>query len=205
MVRVRLGRPVIYRQLRPGLHGRPFTIYKFRTMLDTTDTSGRPLPSVQRTPPFGQRLRQLSLDELPELLNVIKGDMSMVGPRPLMMSYLPRYNSEQARRHDVRPGITGLAQISGRNALSWEDRFALDVQYVDDHTVLDGHLDYPPNGRRGAVARRHQACRGRGHDRVPRYHRPESDKRRRAMTMRSLQPSPQAEPHDQCPSMLIVP
>ena len=134
-VRVCLGQPVIYRQLRPGLHGRPFTIYKFRTMLDTTDTSGQLLPSVQRTPPFGLRLRSLSLDELPELLNVIKGDMSMVGPRPLMMSYLPRYSSEQARRHDVRPGITGLAQISGRNALSWEDRFALDVQYVDDHTV----------------------------------------------------------------------
>jgi lipopolysaccharide/colanic/teichoic acid biosynthesis glycosyltransferase len=135
LVRSRLGRPVIYRQQRPGLKGRPFTIYKFRTMLDTTGTSGQLLPSVQRTPPFGHRLRTLSLDELPELLNVIKGDMSLVGPRPLMMSYLPRYDAEQARRHDVRPGITGLAQVSGRNALSWEDRFALDVQYVDRHNL----------------------------------------------------------------------
>jgi len=104
-------------------------------MIDTTDTSGQLLPSVQRTPPFGHRLRTLSLDELPELLNVFKGDMSLVGPRPLMMSYLPRYDAEQARRHDVRPGITGLAQVSARNALSWEDRFALDVQYVDDHNL----------------------------------------------------------------------
>ncbi len=135
LVRSRLGQPVIYRQRRPGLKGRPFTIYKFRTMLDATDTTGQLLPSVQRTPPFGHRLRTLSLDELPELLNVIKGDMSMVGPRPLMMSYLPRYDAEQARRHDVRPGITGLAQVSGRNALSWEDRFALDVQYVDGHSL----------------------------------------------------------------------
>jgi lipopolysaccharide/colanic/teichoic acid biosynthesis glycosyltransferase len=105
-------------------------------MLNTTDTSGQLLPSVQRTPPFGQRLRALSLDELPELWNVVKGDMSLVGPRPLMLSYLPRYNQEQARRHDVRPGITGLAQISGRNALSWEEKFALDVRYVDTHSVL---------------------------------------------------------------------
>jgi lipopolysaccharide/colanic/teichoic acid biosynthesis glycosyltransferase len=135
LVRIRLGSPVIYRQVRPGLRGRPFTIYKFRTMVDTTDANGRLLPSVERTPPFGQRLRALSLDELPELWNVLKGDMSLVGPRPLMTAYLPRYNAEQARRHDVRPGITGLAQISGRNAISWEEKFALDVRYVDEHDL----------------------------------------------------------------------
>jgi sugar transferase EpsL len=135
LVRIRLGRPVIYAQQRPGLGGRPFTIYKFRTMVETTDSDGRLLPSVQRTPPFGRRLRGLSLDELPELWNVIRGDMSLVGPRPLMLAYLPRYNAEQARRHDVRPGITGLAQIGGRNAISWEEKFALDVEYVDRHDL----------------------------------------------------------------------
>jgi lipopolysaccharide/colanic/teichoic acid biosynthesis glycosyltransferase len=135
LVRSRLGSPVIYRQLRPGLHGRPFAIYKFRSMLDTTDATGELLPGVERTPPFGRHLRALSLDELPELWNVVKGDMSLVGPRPLMMSYLPRYDRVQARRHEVRPGITGLAQVSGRNALSWEDKFALDVEYVDNHDM----------------------------------------------------------------------
>ncbi len=135
LVRLRLGSPVIYRQERPGLGGRPFTIYKFRTMVDTKDASGRLLPSVERTPPFGQRLRALSLDELPELWNVVRGDMSLVGPRPLMTAYLPRYNAAQARRHDVRPGITGLAQVSGRNAISWEEKFALDVRYVEEHSL----------------------------------------------------------------------
>jgi lipopolysaccharide/colanic/teichoic acid biosynthesis glycosyltransferase len=135
LVRLRLGPPVLYAQQRPGLRGEPFTIYKFRTMLETTDSNGRLLPSVQRTPRFGQRLRAVSLDELPELWNVLKGDMSLVGPRPLMLSYLPRYNSVQARRHDVRPGITGLAQVSGRNAISWEEKFDLDVRYVDSHTL----------------------------------------------------------------------
>ncbi len=134
-VRIRLGRPVLYRHVRPGLHGRPFTLLKFRTMVDTTDADGKLLPSVERTTPFGYRLRALSLDELPELWNVLRGDMSLVGPRPLMMSYLPRYDAEQARRHDVRPGITGLAQIRGRNALSWEEKFALDLEYVDHHDV----------------------------------------------------------------------
>jgi lipopolysaccharide/colanic/teichoic acid biosynthesis glycosyltransferase len=135
LVRIRLGGPVIFRQSRPGLHGSQFTIYKFRTMLDTTDANGDLLPSIQRTPAFGQRLRALSLDELPELWNVIKGDMSLVGPRPLMTSYLPRYNAEQSRRHDVRPGITGLAQVNGRNGISWEEKFALDVEYVDTHDL----------------------------------------------------------------------
>jgi sugar transferase EpsL len=136
LVRLRLGSPVIYRQQRPGLGGRPFTIHKFRTMVDTTDSTGALLPSVQRTPEFGRRLRALSLDELPELWDVLKGDMSLVGPRPLMTAYLPRYSPEQAHRHDVRPGITGLAQVSGRNAISWEEKFALDVRYVDQHSLL---------------------------------------------------------------------
>jgi len=135
LVRIRLGSPVIFRQTRPGLGGRPFTIYKFRTMVDTRDADGVLLPSVERTPAFGHRLRSLSLDELPELWNVIKGDMSLVGPRPLITAYLPRYNPEQARRHDVRPGITGLAQVSGRNAISWDEKFALDVRYVDTHDL----------------------------------------------------------------------
>ncbi len=137
-VRVRLGKPTIFRQQRPGLRGQPFTMYKFRSMHDTTDESGKLVPESQRTPPFGQRLRALSLDELPELWNVLRGDMSLVGPRPLMMQYLPRYTSEQMRRHDVRPGITGLAQVGGRNALTWEQKFALDIDYVDHH---DMHMD----------------------------------------------------------------
>jgi lipopolysaccharide/colanic/teichoic acid biosynthesis glycosyltransferase len=135
LVRAKLGRPVIFSQVRPGLGGRPFRIYKFRTMLETTDANGQLLPSVDRTPPFGQRIRALSLDELPELWNVIKGDMSLVGPRPLMTAYLPRYSAAQSRRHDVRPGITGLAQVSGRNAISWEEKFELDVRYVATHNV----------------------------------------------------------------------
>lgn len=135
LVRLRLGRPVIFKQPRPGLGGEPFTIYKFRTMLDTTDSDGELVPSLYRIHPFGQRLRALSLDELPELWNVLKGDMSLVGPRPLMMEYLPRYTAEQARRHDVRPGITGLAQVSGRNDLTWEEKFALDVRYVEHHSL----------------------------------------------------------------------
>lgn len=133
LIRVRLGSPIIYRQQRPGLGGRPFTIYKFRTMLnEVVDAQGNEISSIDRTPPWAYRIRSMSLDELPELWNVIKGDMSLVGPRPLLMDYLPRYSAEQARRHEVRPGITGLAQVSGRNALTWDQKFALDVQYVDE-------------------------------------------------------------------------
>ena len=136
LVRIRLGSPVIYRQERPGRGGRLFTIYKFRTMLASThDASGNPLTDQQRTPPLARRLRALSLDELPELWNVLKGDMSLVGPRPLLVEYLPRYTEEQARRHEVRPGITGLAQVQGRNAITWEEKFALDVKYVDGHDM----------------------------------------------------------------------
>jgi lipopolysaccharide/colanic/teichoic acid biosynthesis glycosyltransferase len=130
-VRVCLGKPVLFTQLRPGRHGMPFRLIKFRTMRDAVDAEGRPLPDEERLTRLGQWLRAASLDELPELWNVLRGDMSLVGPRPLLMEYLPLYTPEQARRHEVRPGITGWAQVNGRNALSWEEKFELDVWYVD--------------------------------------------------------------------------
>ena len=130
-----LGPPVFFRQVRPGLHGRPFTMIKFRTMEEATDEDGRPLSDEQRLGRFGTFLRASSLDELPELLNVIRGDMSLVGPRPLLMEYLPLYTPEQYRRHTVRPGITGWAQINGRNAISWEEKFELDLWYVDHRSI----------------------------------------------------------------------
>jgi len=130
-VAVALGRPVFFRQVRPGLHGKPFRLIKFRTMLDSVDADGRPLDDAQRLTRFGRFLRASSLDELPELWNVLKGDMSLVGPRPLLMRYLPLYSPEQARRHDVRPGLTGWSQVKGRNALSWPEKLALDIWYVD--------------------------------------------------------------------------
>ena len=133
-VRRELGRPVLFRQLRPGLHCKPFELIKFRTMHDDEDPHGEPLPDALRMTRSGSFLRSTSLDELPELWNVLKGEMSLVGPRPLLMDYLPLYSPSQLRRHEVRPGVTGLAQVSGRNALSWEERFALDVWYVDNRS-----------------------------------------------------------------------
>jgi lipopolysaccharide/colanic/teichoic acid biosynthesis glycosyltransferase len=136
LIRVRLGSPIIFRQQRPGLGGRPFTLYKFRSMInETVDADGNEIDSVDRTPAWAYKLRSMSLDELPELWNVVKGDMSIVGPRPLLVEYLPRYSAHQTRRHEVRPGITGLAQVSGRNAIAWEDRLDLDVRYVDEHDM----------------------------------------------------------------------
>jgi len=135
LVRWRLGSPVFFRQLRPGLHGKPFRMVKFRSMTDARDAAGQLLPDEQRLPAFGRLLRSTSLDELPELWNVLKGDMSLVGPRPLLMDYLPLYSPEQARRHEVRPGVTGWAQVNGRNAISWPDKFALDVWYVDNRSL----------------------------------------------------------------------
>jgi len=134
LIRRKLGSPVFFRQPRPGLSGKPFEMIKFRTMLDATDKHGNPLPDDQRMTPFGSFLRATSLDELPELWNVLKGDMSLVGPRPLLMEYLPLYSKEQFRRHEVRPGVTGWAQVNGRNAISWEDKFKLDVWYVDNQS-----------------------------------------------------------------------
>ncbi|HGE6078707.1 TPA: sugar transferase [Vibrio cholerae] len=133
-IRKNLGSPVLFRQTRPGLNGQPFEMVKFRTMKDAVDANGNPLPDSERMTPFGDKLRNSSLDELPELWNVLKGEMSLVGPRPLLMQYLPLYSKEQARRHEVRPGVTGWAQINGRNAISWEEKFKLDVWYVDNHS-----------------------------------------------------------------------
>lgn len=135
LVRYKLGSPVLFRQVRPGLHGRPFMMVKFRTMTDERGTDGEMLPDTQRLTPFGRFLRATSLDELPELWNVLRGEMSLVGPRPLLMEYLPLYSPEQVRRHEVRPGVTGWAQVNGRNALSWEERFKLDIWYVDHRSL----------------------------------------------------------------------
>ena len=135
LVRVKLGRPVLFRQQRPGLHGRPFAMLKFRTMTDARDVEGNLLPDGDRLPPFGRSLRSSSLDELPELINVLAGDMSLVGPRPLLMRYLDRYTPEQMRRHEVSPGITGWAQLNGRNAITWDQKFALDIWYVEHQSL----------------------------------------------------------------------
>ncbi|HEU5306673.1 MAG TPA: sugar transferase [Acidimicrobiia bacterium] len=135
LVRVRMGTPVLFRQERPGRDGRPFVMTKFRTMTDRRDAGGELLPDADRLTALGRWLRRTSIDELPELLNVVHGDMSLVGPRPLLMEYLPRYSAEQARRHEVRPGITGWAQVNGRNAVTWDEKFALDVWYVDHRSL----------------------------------------------------------------------
>ena len=175
-IRVTTGGPVLHRARRAGLGGRPFVMFKFRTMRDLTHADGRPLPDSVRVTPLGRFLRRTSLDELPELFNVLRGDMSLVGPRPLLMQYLPLYSPEQARRHDVKPGITGWAQIHGRNSITWEEKLALDTWYVEHHGLLldtrillrtfvqvvrqdgvsrDGDLDVPYfEGTRASTARR---------------------------------------------------
>lgn len=135
LIRKNLGSPVLFRQIRPGKDGKPFEMVKFRSMRDAIDKDGNPLPDNERLTPFGKALRSTSLDELPELWNVLKGEMSLVGPRPLLMEYLPHYDKEQYRRHEVRPGVTGWAQVNGRNALSWEEKFKLDVWYVDHRSM----------------------------------------------------------------------
>jgi sugar transferase EpsL len=135
-VRIKLGNPFLFKQQRPGLYGKPFYLYKFRTMTDKKDQNGVLLPDHIRLTSLGKFLRKFSLDELPQLINVLKGDISLVGPRPLLMEYLPLYSEEQYRRHHVRPGITGWAQINGRNSISWEEKFSLDVWYVDHHSIL---------------------------------------------------------------------
>ncbi|EXB86727.1 sugar transferase [Acinetobacter sp. 272263] len=134
-VKKNLGSPVLFRQVRPGLYGKPFEMIKFRTMKDAIDANGQPLPDSERLTSFGKMLRSTSLDEMPELWNVIKGDMSIVGPRPLLMEYLPLYSPEQAKRHDVRPGMTGYAQVNGRNAISWDEKFKLDTWYVENQSI----------------------------------------------------------------------
>lgn len=136
LVRIKLGSPVIFKQQRPGLNGEIFNMYKFRTMTDERDENGELLPDEERLKEFGNKLRSTSLDELPELWNIVRGDMSLIGPRPLLVKYLPRYNAHQARRHEVRPGVTGYAQVNGRNSITWEKKFDLDVEYVDNVTFV---------------------------------------------------------------------
>jgi len=166
LIRWKLGSPVLFRQIRPGYKGHPFNLYKFRTMTDERDAQGRLLPDEQRLARFGALLRNTSLDELPQLFSVLKGDMNFVGPRPLLMEYLPLYSAEQARRHDVKPGITGWAKVNGRNTLNWQERFELDVWYVDNQSfVLDMRIIWLTLLR---VTRR-DGVSARGHVTMPKF------------------------------------
>lgn len=166
LIRLRLGSPVLFRQLRPGLHGRPFLLVKFRTMRDATGPDGRALPDGERLTAFGRLLRATSLDELPQLWNVLRGQLSLVGPRPLLMQYLERYSSRQLRRHDVLPGITGWAQVNGRNAISWEEKLDLDVWYVENWSLL---LDARILVRTIVSVLRREGISGRGHATMPEF------------------------------------
>jgi len=166
LVRVGLGAPVLFRQQRPGLYGHPFTIYKFRTMKDAVDAHGQPLADAERLTSLGRFLRASSLDELPELWNILRGDMSLVGPRPLLMEYLPLYSPEQARRHAVRPGLTGWAQVNGRNAIGWEEKFAYDVWYVDHYNLM---LDLKILALTLAQVFRRQCVSHDGHATMPKF------------------------------------
>lgn len=166
LVRARLGAPVFFRQERIGRHGRPFEILKFRTMRDAVDAAGLVLPDEDRLTPFGRFLRSASLDELPELWNILRGDMSFVGPRPLLPEYVPYYLPEQMRRHEVRPGLTGLAQINGRNAQSWDERFEFDVRYVDNHSFW-GDLKILVQTAWRVLAR--EGVSAEGHETMPRF------------------------------------
>ena len=165
-VRLNVGSPVFFRQRRPGRHGVAFTLVKFRTMREATDDLGRGVPDSERLTEFGKYLRRTSLDELPELLNVLKGEMSLVGPRPLLVEYLPLYTPEQARRHEIRPGITGWAQVNGRNAVDWEERFRLDLWYIDNRTFL---LDLFILGRTAASVFRARGISQPGHATMERF------------------------------------
>ena len=172
-IRLLLGTPVLFRQVRPGLHGRPFMMVKFRTMTNAVDTNGHPLPDERRLTRFGRFLRSTSLDELPTLWNVMRGEMSLVGPRPLLMEYLPLYTREQARRHEVRPGITGWAQVNGRNGVGWPQRLALDVWYVDHRSLsLDLRILFLTLGR--VVGR--EGISQRGHVTMPKFRGSEEDR-----------------------------
>jgi lipopolysaccharide/colanic/teichoic acid biosynthesis glycosyltransferase len=165
-VRLAMGSPVLFRQVRPGLGGRPFEVVKFRTMLNAVDSAGKPLSDAERLTRFGRFLRASSLDELPQLWNVLRGDMSLVGPRPLLMQYLPLYSPEQARRHEVRPGLTGWSQVNGRNALGWDEKFDLDVWYVDNRSFA---LDLKILLRTALQLLRPRGVTAAGHDTMPEF------------------------------------